>query len=148
LLATLLAAILVPQAQPRAPQDLFTLQLSVQAGADERATDGVARPVLTVKTGARLRVRWSAINQQKTGALRDVTMHVVVDKENAIGQQAVKPGPDVVYESALVMDFAPQAKSSGDFIIDAPAPGAYLVRVETIGTTQAHAASIDLQVIP
>jgi len=149
-LATLLAIILfVPQPQPRTPQDSFALQLSVQTPSDQQTTDGKARPISRVKAGTRLRVRWSAVNQQKSGTLRDVTMHVVIDKENAIGQApASKPGPDVVYESALVMDFAPQAKSSGDFTIEAPAAGTYLVRVETLGTTPIHAASMDLQVIP
>ncbi len=150
--ASLLASILfLSQAQPppRPPQDLFALQLSVQAGADQQISTGTARPVLRIKSGTRLRVRWSAVNQQKSGTLRDVTLHVVVDKENAIGQAAAgKPGADVVYESALVMDFVPQAKSSGDFTIEPPAAGTYLVRVETLGTTPVHAASIDLQVNP
>src|SRR5262245_24185599 len=148
------AAIILTLVSPsHAAQDLFVLQLSVQSGGDQRTAQDTRRPVLTVKPNARPRVKWSAVNQQKSGTLRDVTMHLVVDKENTVGQrEQPKPGPDVVYESALVMYFAPQAKSEADFTLDAPQPGAYLLRLETIGAAATHGhehvVAIDLQVQP
>ena len=49
-----------------------------------------------------------------------------------------------------MMDFAPQAKSSADFVIEVPEPGSYLLRLETIGAAKAHGhehvAAMDLRV--
>jgi hypothetical protein len=80
-----------------------------------------------------------------------VTVHFFVDREDAIGQRDVpKPGADVVYESALTMDFAAHAKSSGDFVMEVPPVGNYLLRLETIGAARSHGhehfAAIDLKV--
>jgi len=126
-------------------------QQTVRGDATAASAGGSARPVLTGKSKSTLRVRWTIVNEGKTANIPDVTVHFVLDKENAIGQRDVpKAGPDVVYESALMMDFAPQAKSSGDFVIEVPEPGSYLLRLETIGAAKAHGhehvAAMDLRV--
>lgn len=146
-----------------AADDPFGIEISVQAETQQRGARGrstsaapatrTARPVLTVKTKTKLRVRWSVVNQEKTGSIRDVTVHVVLDKEDALGQPGVpKPGPGAVYESALMTDFAAQGKSTGDFVVEAPEPGNYLLRVETIGAVKArrdeYFAAMDLKVVP
>jgi len=140
--------------------DLFSVELqarvdnqqqTVRGDATAASSSGSTRPVLTGKSKSTLRVRWTIVNEGKTANIPDVTVHFVLDKENAIGQREVpKPGPDVVYESALMMDFAPQAKSSGDFVIEVPEPGSYLLRLETIGAVKTHGhehvAAMDLRV--
>jgi len=146
-----------------AADEPFAIELSVRADAQQQTARGRSasatpsaksdRPVLTAKSGSQLRIRWSIANQEKTETIKDVTVHVFLDKETAIGQAAApKPGADVPYESALVMDFAPQGKSTADFTVQTPAPGLYLLRVETIGATKAHhddcLAAIDVKVIP
>ena len=60
-----------------------------------------------------------------------MTVHLLLDNDQK----------DAVYESALVMDFAAQAKSSGDFVVAAPAPGNYVLRLETIGAARSHGRS-------
>jgi hypothetical protein len=98
-------------------------------------------------------VRWSVVYQEKTGKLADITVHAFVEKETASGQTAPpKPAADAVYESALVMDFSPQGKSTADFVVEAPEPGTYLLRLETIGDAKIPRdecfAAIDVKVIP
>lgn len=140
--------------------DLFSVELlarvdnqqqTVRGDATAASSSGSTRPVLTGKSKSTLRIRWTIVNEGKTAGIPDVTVHFVLDKENAIGQRDVpKPGPDVVYESALMMDFAPQAKSSADFVIEVPDPGSYLLRLETIGAAKTHGhehvAAMDLRV--
>ncbi len=125
-----------------------------QRTASGSSTTGAAgtRPVLTATAGHNLSVQWSIVNQDKTAGLADVTVHCFLTKENAIGQSgAPQLGPDVTYESALVMDFAPQAKSAADFVLQAPEPGNYLLRVETVGALKQHGhehfAAIDVKVV-
>ena len=143
-----------------ADSDLFRVELlarvdnqqqTVRGDATAASASGSTRPVLTGKSKSTLRVRWTIVNEGKTASIPDVTVHFVLDKENAIGQRDVpKTGPDVVYESALMMDFAPQAKSSADFFIEVPEPGSYLLRLETIGAAKTHGhehvAAMDLRV--
>jgi len=156
-LFSLILSIIVIQA---ADGDLFSVELlarvdnqqqTVRGDATAASASSSARPVLTGKSKSTLRVRWTIVNEGKTASIPDVTVHFVLDKENTIGQRDVpKPGPDVVYESALMMDFAPQAKSSADFVIEVPEPGSYLLRLETIGAAKAHGhehvAAMDLRV--
>src|SRR5437764_15466013 len=101
--------------------DLFSVELVARVDNEQQtvrgraaaSAGGLTRPVLTARSKATLRVRWSIVNEEKAKSIPDVTVHFVLDKENTIGQPEIpKPGPDVVYESALIMDFAPQATSS------------------------------------
>jgi hypothetical protein len=138
----------------------FTIEVSVRAGAQQQQTQhGCSssapgrRPVLTTKARTKLHVRWSVLYPEKTGRFADVTVHTFVEREAVPGQNtAPKPGPDVVYESALVMDFGPQGQSTGDFVIDVPDAGSYVLRVETMGDGKTPReecfAAMDLKVIP
>ena len=136
---------------PRAAGDLFIMELSARADAQQQTAHGQAvsptsnrspRAVLATKSGSRIRIRWSIVNQEKTGVIPDVTVHLLLDNDQK----------DAVYESALVMDFAAQAKSSGDFVVAAPAPGNYVLRLETIGAARSHGhehvAVMDVKVLP
>ena len=159
-LPLLFSLILLSIAITRAADDDLSIELvarvdnqqqTVRGDAIAGSATGTARPVLTGRSKSALRVRWTIVNEGKTAGIPDVTVHFVLDKENAIGQREVpKPGPDAVYESALIMDFAPQGKSSGDFVIEVPEPGSYLLRLETIGAAKTHGhehvAAMDLKV--
>src|SRR5712691_3639898 len=145
-----------------AADDPFTIELSVRADSQQQPARGrstsatgsnPALPIMTVKPKTGLRVRWSVVNQEKMGTVQDVTVHFFLETEDSIGQPgAPKPGPDAVYESAVMMDFAAQAKSSGDFVIEAPPPGNYLLRIETMGAAKArrddYFAAMDVKVVP
>ena len=136
---------------PCAAEDLFIMELSARGDARQQTAHGQPvsslatrspHPVLAVKSGTRLRIQWSIVNQEKTGTIPDVTVHLLLDRDQK----------DAAYESALVMDFAAQAKSSADFTIEAPAPGTYLLRLETIGAAKSHghehATVMDVKVLP
>ena len=136
---------------PRAADYLFTMELSARVDAEQQTAHGQPvstalnrspRAVLATKSGTRIRIRWSIVNQEKTGIIPDVTVHLLLDRDQK----------DAVYESALVMDFAAQAKSSGDFVVAAPVPGNYVLRLETIGAARSHghehAAVMDVKVLP
>jgi hypothetical protein len=147
-------------ASPLEAAETFAIQLSVQAGARQQAAGGrstavpsaaASRPVLTAPAGTRLRVRWSVSNQEESGRVQDITVHVVLDKETAVARLAgSKPGPDVVYESALVTDIAARGTTSGDFVVEPPEPGDYVLLVETIGAARTgrdeYAAAITVRV--
>src|SRR5262245_51328613 len=110
-----------------------------------------ARPMLTAKSKAKLRIGWSITNQEKTGSIPDLTIHFFLDRY-APGQREVpKPGASVVYESALIMDFDAQAKSAADFVVEVPDAGNYVMRLDTIGAAKTHGhehfVAMDLKVV-
>jgi hypothetical protein len=121
------------------------------AATAQRPTQ-LPRPVLTAKSGAAMHVHWSIVNQDKTGRFTNVTVHCVLQKQARVGQPELpRPDPNPVYESALLIDLSPQARSAADFVIEVPEPGIYLLRVETIGAgkQQGHesAALLDIRVL-
>lgn len=134
-----------------ATDDLLNMELTARADSQQQTVHGqpvssqgaAPRPALAVKAKTKLRIQWSVINGEKTARLTDVTVHLVFDKA----------GGDAVYESAFLMDFAAQAKSTGDVVVQAPQQaGDYRLRLETIGAAKTHghehAASIDVKVLP
>ncbi len=143
-----------------AADDPLIIELSAQAGGQQQAARGravtaapaagVARPVLTAKTRERLRIRWSVMNQEKTGSITGVTVHVVLDRDISADRAPV--ATDVLYESAILTDLTAQRRSTGDFVVEAPDPGTYRLRVETIGAAKTRGsefvASINVQVVP
>jgi hypothetical protein len=117
----------------------FTINLKLQAGQREQtAVSGKpasARPVFPAKVKEVVSVQWSAVNGALGAILSDVTFHVFMDRGSA-SADAPKPGPNALYESAVILDFKPGSKSSGEFRMLMPESGTYLVRVETIGATK------------
>jgi hypothetical protein len=113
----------------------FTINLKVQSGGREQtAISGqlAAPPVFSAKAKEVVWVQWSFANGAAGTPLSDITLHVFMDRGDARAA-APKPGPKALYESALIQDFEPGGKSSGEFRIPVPEPGMYFVRVETIG---------------
>jgi len=139
--------------------DALLVELQARTDGQQRTASGSptagaagTRPVLTATAGRNVSVQWSIVNQDKTAGLADVTVHCFLTKANATGQGgALQLGADVTFESALVMDFAPQAKSAADFVLQAPEPGNYLLRVETVGALKQHGhehfAAMDVKVV-
>jgi hypothetical protein len=132
-----------------AADDPLSMELSARADAEQQIAHGQpassvssARPVLTAKSKTKIRIRWTIVNQEKTGNIPDVTVHFLLARDQK----------DSVYESALVMDFAAHAKSAADFVVEAPAAGSYVLRLETIGAARTHGhehlAAMDLKVLP
>lgn len=117
----------------------FAISLKVQAGARQQATSSgqpaSARPVFTAKVKEMVLVQWSAVNGVPGTTLSDVTLHVFMDRGSA-RSDAPKPGPNALYESAVILDFEPGVKSTGEFRMPMPASGTYFVRVETIGAVK------------
>lgn len=113
----------------------LTINLKVQSGGREQtATSGqtAAPPTFTAKAKEVVWVQWSVANGAAGAPLSDITLHVFMDHGDARAA-APKPGPQALYESALIQDFEAGAKSSGEFRMPIPESGTYFVRVETIG---------------
>jgi hypothetical protein len=119
----------------------FTINLLVRAAGRQQSTasgqPGGARPRLAAKVGDILLVQWSAANPDTASALSDVTLHVFMERGSALlREETPKPSANAVYESAVVLDFEPGAKSSGEFRLPLSESGDYLLRVETIGASK------------
>jgi hypothetical protein len=116
----------------------FTISLKIQAGGREQIA-GSEKPANTRPFTARVKevvsVQWSAVNLTSGATLSDVTLHVSMDRA-ATRSGAPKPGPKPLYESAVVLDFEPGGKSTGEFRMPVPESGTYLVKAETIGASK------------
>ena len=132
-----------------AADDPLNMELSARAGDRQQTASGrpaamaeSARPSLIAHSGSSLHIRWSIVNQQKSGSVPDVTVHLVLGKASG----------EAEYESAIVMDFPAQAKSSADITAQLPPPGTYVLRLETIGAAKTHGhehvARMDVKVLP
>jgi len=139
----------------------FAIDLEARAAGQSQTAHGEMlavgiktkpRAVLHLKAGERVKVKWTLTNSHAKDSFKNVLVHFFVVKEDQAGQQVVpKLGRGVVVESALTMDFGPGDKSGGDLSFTIDAPGAYLLRLETIGTAvepeaHEHFAALDLVV--
>ena len=117
----------------------FTINLKLQAGGHEQtsvsAQPAAARPVFAAQVEEVISVQWTAVNGAASTPLSDITMHVFVDRGDARAESP-KPGAKALFESALLQDFEPGGKSSGEFRLPMPERGTYFVRVETIGAAK------------
>jgi hypothetical protein len=109
------------------------------------------RPVLKVKAGKPIKIQWMFTNTYPNKTLENVVIHFYVAREEKAGQH---PTPDlsvednVVFESAIEMDFKPGAKAGARTTLKIDKPGAYLVRIESRQTNSDHEhfAAVDLVV--
>ena len=109
------------------------------------------RPVLKVKAGKPIKIQWMLTNVYPHKTLENVVVHFYVAKERKAGQEAtpdLSVEADVVFESAIEMDFKPSAKAGARNTLRIDKPGAYLVRIESRQTNSDHEhfAAIDLVV--
>ena len=150
-LGMLTAALLVSAALlvQRAEAEHFDIVLKAEAGRQviETSMDttppigGVnPRPVLRLKAGDPVRITWRMKSGFPHGVMKAVTIHFFVVREKEVGQKPVPDpsGPAGVLDNRFVMDFAPKASASGSLNFSMPAPGAYLVRVQSEDTHQEH----------
>lgn len=139
--------------------DHLAFQLKVKAGdkSQEAETEkqdvGVKakeRKVLHAKAKEKLRIDWILTNVSDKESAKNVLVHLIVVKEEKVGQQKIsKANKDIAAESAVIVDFAPKEKTKGDLKFVINEPGAYLVRIETIGAAAGaegheHFAALDL----
>ena len=117
----------------------FAINLKVQAGRREQTVvsgkPDSTRPAFPAKVMEVVSAQWSAVNGAPGVALSDVTLHVFMDRAST-SVDVPRPGPKALYESAVIVDFEPGAKSIGEFRMPMPESGKYLVRVETIGAAK------------
>ena len=109
------------------------------------------RPVLRVKAGEPVKVRFLLTNVYPHKTLANAVVHLFVAAEAKAGQKELPDLDDsVVLESAFDVDLKPGAKVGQRSTIRIDRPGAYLIRVETRNTESDHEhfAAIDLVVEP
>jgi hypothetical protein len=137
----------------------FTIDLKVQTPQTSKtaqadlAAIGVkpkTRDVLVVKSGVPITVKWTLKHTDSKVQAKNILVHFFVAPEEKIGQLfAPKLDNKVVAESALTMDFEPGDQTEGTLVFSIPRPGAYLLRLETIGASvgpdgHEHFAALDL----
>jgi hypothetical protein len=140
----------------------FTIDLTAQVGKSSKTAHAaeppkglspirkpVVRPILEAKAGERVTVRWTLTRGAGQPALKNVLVHFFVAPEEEAGQAALpKDDKNNPVESALVMDFKAGTKAQGEVTVTIAQPGAYLLRLETIGATDADGresfAALDL----
>jgi hypothetical protein len=141
-----LAVLSGPGGLPAPHPDHFAIDLKVQAAKASRMAHAQtmtlgakpkARPVLETKAGEPLTVHWTLRRTDPSNPAKHVLVHFVVVQEGQAGQQAIpRLDTGVAVESALTMDFQPKDETTGDLSFRIARPGAYLVRLETMGASQ------------
>ncbi len=121
----------------------FAIDLDVRCGkagqtahAESAAPDAThpERGVLEVKAGDKITVKWRMSATDPAAKIENVTVHFFAVKEEAVGQKAVpKLTQGVVAEAACTLDFNARDRNEAELTFAFDEPGAYLVRVETIG---------------
>jgi hypothetical protein len=106
------------------------------------------RPVLRARAGEKIKVQWMLTNVYPHKTLANVVVHFFIAREEKVGQKELPHlnNEEVVFESANELDLKPGAKSGGRCSLRIHEPGAYLVRIETVGTQSDHEhfSAIDL----
>ncbi len=125
----------------------FAIDFTVRAGkasqtAHAESASRLATPkdraVLEIKAGERITVRWKLTGTDPKETIKDVTVHFFAVKEEKANQPTVpKLDKGVVAESALSMDFGPNDKNECELTFTVDKPGAYLLRLETVGAITA-----------
>jgi len=88
-------------------------------------------PSLTASRNDVIHVQWSAESPESAGTLQGITLHVFLDRAGSS-----KPTANALYESAVILDFDPRSKSSGEFKLPVSEAGSYVLRAETIGASK------------
>jgi hypothetical protein len=109
------------------------------------------RPVLKVKAGKPIKIQWVFTNTYPNKTIENVVVHFYIAREEKVGQHAtpdLSVEDNVVFESAIEMDFKPGAKAGARNTLKVDKPGTYLVRVESRQTNSDHEhfAAVDLVV--
>jgi hypothetical protein len=90
--------------------------------------------VLQAKSGERVIVHWVITRGARQPAVKNVLVHFFVVPLEKAGQTSIPKGDkNNPVESAIVMDFKTGLKAQGEVTFTIKQPGAYLLRLETIG---------------
>lgn len=102
-------------------------------------TEGVrARPVVKLKAGETLQVRWFVKNVDRA-PVKEMVVHFFVAPEEKAGQKEVPdPRKEAVAENAFAIELAPSASTRGSLRLPIREPGVYLVRIESLYTQRDH----------
>ena len=110
------------------------------------------RPVFESERGRPLSISWNAQNTGRSATFEDVMMHFYIVRETKVGQSEDPKITDnvLVQEGAITMDFRPGDKADWQLNVTIDQPGAYLVRVETMGLSSSrrteHWTAMDLRI--
>jgi hypothetical protein len=141
--------------------DHFTIDLQVKGSKADRTvhteTAGLGikprpRAVLEVQAGDKMAIKWTLASTAPKETVKDVLVHFYAVRINKPGDPPPpKLDKDVLLETALTMDFKPKDKSEGELSLQVDKPGAYVLRLETIGAAvgadgHEHFANLDLVV--
>ncbi len=139
--------------------DHFTIDLEVKGSKASRTvhteTAGLGikpkrRAILEIQAGDKIIIKWALSSTAPKDTIKDVLVHFYAVK---IAKPGDSPPPkldkDVLLETALTMDFKPKDKTEGELRLQVDKPGAYLLRLETIGAAvgadgHEHFANLDL----
>jgi hypothetical protein len=142
-----LTALLAIIAAPPARANHLQMALSVQGTQSEAKSEtdqspppeGVRpRPVVKLKAGETLQVRWFVKNVDRV-PVKDMVVHFFVAPEEKAGQKGVPdPRQEVVAENAFAIELAPGASTHGSLRLPIREPGTYLVRIESLYTQRDH----------
>jgi hypothetical protein len=106
------------------------------------------RPVVKLKAGETLEVRWFVKNVDKK-PVDDMVVHFFIAPEEQAGQKSVPdPRKEVTAENAFAIGLAPSASTHGTLRLPIHEPGVYLVRIESLFTQRDHEhfAAVDVVV--
>jgi hypothetical protein len=79
-------------------------------------------------------IRWKVTSSAPKDIMKNLILHLVAVKEDQAGQRAVpRLDRDVAAETACTLDMKPGDSATGELRVRIPRPGAYLIRLETIG---------------
>ena len=132
----------------------------VEAFTDQEPPSGGVqkRPVLTVKTGEPLVFQFFLTNVYPHGLISNVTVRYSVraaagevagGAAGKAGQEGRAAAGNAVTGGSMTLNFKPRCRVGSRVCFKAPAPGRYLVRVETEGTKSDHEhfSAVDLVVV-
>jgi hypothetical protein len=108
-----------------------------------------ARPVVHVRAGDPVKLRWRVKNTQPHKKLEKLLVHLFVVPESQAGQKEVPdPRKGSVWETVFATALDPAKETHGELAVPISEAGTYLVRIESMFTEQDHEhfAAVDLVV--
>ncbi len=84
-----------------------------------------------------VQIHWTLTNSSAKTEMKNVLVHFFAVKEEAVGQRNVpKLTKNVTAESAVTVDFSPGEQARGVLTFTVNQPGAYLIRLQTMGAPE------------
>lgn len=112
-----------------------------EAGWDTDPPEGGLNPRqrLLARAGEELLLEWRMRSEFPHGVMKDVTIRLLVAPQRETGQKEVPPADTPrVLDNSFTADFLPDHSAKGHVRFRAPAPGTYLVRLQSEHTLFEH----------